>query len=103
MYIAILVLLVTSIVLLFKKANKNGWLVVVPIYNWILLCEIAGLTVVETILTFVPLINIVMAFIFGVRFAKKFGKSDGFGMGLVFLPMIFYPILAFGDAKYNNV
>jgi hypothetical protein len=35
--------------------------------------------------------------------ARAFGKGSGFGIGLVFLPMIFYPILAFGDAKYQGI
>jgi hypothetical protein len=32
--------------------------------------------------------------------AKVFGKSTGFGFGLLFLSVIFMAILAFGDAKY---
>ena len=32
--------------------------------------------------------------------SKSFGKSEGFTVGLVFLSIIFFPILAFGDAKY---
>jgi hypothetical protein len=34
--------------------------------------------------------------------ANNFGKGAGFGIGLAFLPMIFYPILAFGDATYGG-
>jgi len=32
--------------------------------------------------------------------ATAFGKGAGFGLGLVFLGFIFYPILGFGDAQY---
>jgi len=32
--------------------------------------------------------------------SKSFGKDVGFTIGLILLPVIFYPILAFGDAKY---
>jgi hypothetical protein len=32
--------------------------------------------------------------------ATSFGKDTGFGIGLIFLGFIFYPILGFGDAKY---
>jgi len=32
--------------------------------------------------------------------SKSFGKDVGFTLGLLFLSIIFYPILGFGDAKY---
>jgi len=32
--------------------------------------------------------------------SKSFGKTEGFTAGLVLLPFIFFPILAFGDARY---
>jgi hypothetical protein len=31
---------------------------------------------------------------------KNFGKSEGFTVGVIFLPYVFFPVLAFGDAKY---
>ncbi|MCG2679668.1 MAG: DUF5684 domain-containing protein [Kiritimatiellae bacterium] len=38
-----------------------------------------------------------------VAFAKAFNKGGGFAVGLIFLPFIFYPILAFGNATYQGV
>lgn len=35
-----------------------------------------------------------------IELANRFGKSAGFGIGLVFLGFIFFPILGFGEAKY---
>jgi hypothetical protein len=35
-----------------------------------------------------------------IALAEKFGKGAGFGIGLAFLPFIFYPILGFGSATY---
>jgi hypothetical protein len=32
--------------------------------------------------------------------SQKFGNGVGFTLGLIFLPFIFFPILAFGDYKY---
>jgi len=32
--------------------------------------------------------------------ARRFGKGTGFGIGLFFLPFVFFPLLAFGDAQY---
>mgnify|MGYP006211272381 CR=1 FL=1 len=43
---------------------------------------------------------IVILFIVYIDLAHSFGKSTGFGIGLVFLGIIFFPILGFGDAQY---
>ena len=55
------------------------------------------------ILLFIPLVNIVVGIIIPFDIAKNFGKGAGFGFGLLFLGIIFYPILAFGDAQYQPV
>ena len=34
--------------------------------------------------------------------SKSFGKDEGFTVGLVLLGIIFWPILGFGDAKYQG-
>jgi hypothetical protein len=36
-----------------------------------------------------------------VRLAQVFGKSDGFIVGLILMPVIFIPILAFGNSQYQ--
>jgi hypothetical protein len=36
-----------------------------------------------------------------IPLAEKFGKGTGFGIGLLFLPFVFFPMLAFGDAQYR--
>lgn len=85
-----------------EKAGKNGWLVLVPVYNVILFCEVAGFSTLETVLMFVPFVNVIMIVMFSLKLAKRFGKSDGFGVGLWLLAAVFYPILAFGDASYQR-
>ena len=49
---------------------------------------------------FIPLVNIVIGIIVTLKLAKVFGKDIGFGLGLLFLGFIFYPILAFDSSKY---
>jgi hypothetical protein len=34
--------------------------------------------------------------------AKLFGKSVGYGIGMLLLPFIFMPMLAFSDATYQG-
>ena len=46
--------------------------------------------------------GIIYIFILPFRVAKMFGKGFWFGIWLLFLPVIFYPILAFGNAQYQE-
>ena len=100
-YLAVIVLIVASFWKVFIKAGKNGWEAIVPIYNLIVLLEISGKPVWWIILYIIPVVNIVIMFMVNIALAEKFGKETGFGVGMTLLPFIFYPMLAFGDAKYQ--
>lgn len=102
-YLAVIVLLVVSMWKVFAKANQPGWGVLIPIYNIILMLKIANKPVWWIILLIVPIANIVVSVLVALAIAKNFGKGAGFGLGLAFLPVIFYPILGFGDAEYSPV
>ena len=86
----------------FVKAGKPGWAAIVPIYNSIVMLQIAGRPVWWILLYLIPLVNIIIAIIVLIDFAKSFGKGVGFALGLIFLPIIFFPILAWGDAAYQG-
>jgi hypothetical protein len=49
---------------------------------------------------FIPFVNIIFMIMIINGIVKNFGKSNGFTVGIVFLPFIFFPILAFGNATY---
>ena len=83
---------------IFVKAGKPGWGCIVPIYNIILQLEIAGRPIWWIFLMFIPFVNAVIAIIIIFDFAKAFGKGTGFGLGMLFLPFIFFPILAFDNS-----
>ena len=55
------------------------------------------------LLLIVPVANLVCSIIMLFDLAKSFGKGTGFGFGLLFLGIIFYSILAFGDAEYTPI
>ena len=99
--IALVVLMIGSIWKVFTKAGKPGWACIVPIYNVIVLLEIAGKPLWWILLMIIPLVNIVIAILLAIEVAKKFGQSSGFGLGLAFLPFIFYPVLGYGSARYQ--
>ena len=99
-YIGVIVLVIVSIWKIFEKAGKPGWAAIVPIYNVIVLLEIVKKPTWWIVLMLIPLVNIVVAIIVYVELAKAFGKSAGFGIGMIFLSFIFLPLLAFGDDQY---
>lgn len=106
LWIAVAVSLAVAIVVIagmwkvFTKAGKPGWASIVPIYNAIVLLEIAGKPLWWIVLLLIPGVNIVILFIVSIDVARNFGKGTGFGIGLALLGFIFYPILGFGDARY---
>jgi hypothetical protein len=99
--IAILVLAIAVGWKIFAKAGKPGWASIIPIYNIIVMLQIVGKPLWWIILLFIPFVNLVIAIIVAIELAKVFGKGGGFAAGLILLPFIFYPILAFGEARYT--
>jgi hypothetical protein len=85
----------------FAKAGEPGWAAIIPIYNTIVLLKIAGRPLWWLLLFFVPFVNVIIIILVSIDVARKFGKGAGFGIGLALLGFIFYPVLGFGDARYN--
>lgn len=85
---------------IFTKAGQPGWAAIIPIYNtWVLVVEVADRDALWFILSiFVPFAIVVPM----IDVAEKFGKGTGYGLGLAFLPFIFYPLLGFSDAQYRG-
>ena len=101
-YLAIIVLMVASMWKIFVKANEPGWAAFIPIYNFVILLKICGKPIWWIVLFLIPLVSFVAAILIYVSFAKSFGKSTGFALGIIFLPFIFLPMLAFSDATYQG-
>jgi hypothetical protein len=87
----------------FVKAGKPGWAAIIPIYNVIVLLDVAGRPLWWIFLFLIPIVNIIVAIVVGTDVARNFGKGTGFGIGLAILGFIFYPILGFGDAVYYKI
>ena len=98
--LAIVIVVLAGVWKTFEKAGKPGWAAVIPIYNLIVMLEIAGKPLWWIVLFFIPLVNVVAAILVCIAFAEKFAKSPAFGVGLALLGFIFFPILGFGDARY---
>lgn len=100
--LALCVFIIAAMWKTFVKAGKPGWACIVPIYNTIVMLEIAGRPIWWIVLMFIPVVNFIVIIILMIDFAKSFGKGAGFGIGLAFLSFIFFPILGFGSAQYQG-
>lgn len=85
---------------LFTKAGQPGWASIIPIFNFYILLKIIGKPSWWLILLFIPVANVIIAIWSTNLLAKRFGKDELYTFGLLLFPYIFYPILAFGSAKY---
>ena len=102
-FIGVFVLAFAGMWKMFEKAGNPGWTSLIPVYNMILLVRMAGKPDIWILYMFIPFANIIFGILVVMDVAKKFGQSSAFGLGMIFLPMIFYPILGFGDARYLGV
>jgi len=102
-YLVIIVASLAGLWKTFEKAGKPGWAAIIPIYNTIVLLEIAGKPIWWILLLFIPCVNFVVFLLICIDVAKNFGQGAGFGIGLWLLPFIFYPMLGFGSAKYQGI
>lgn len=84
----------------FEKAGKPGWAALIPIYNTIILLEIVGKPMIWILWLIIPCVNVVFGIWLINLVGKSFGKSEGFTIGLVIFPYIFWPILGFSSAAY---
>ena len=99
--LAIVVFYIVTMWKIFAKAGKPGWACLIPIYNFFVMLDIAGKPAWWFLLLLSPFVNIVVGILVLASLAANFGKGGGFVAGLIFLPIIFYPILAFGSAQYK--
>lgn len=99
------ILIIASMWTLFKKAGKPGWASIVPIYNTLTLLEIIRKPWWWILLMLIPFVNIIYSIWATNLFVKSFGKDEGYTVGVLLLPIVFYPMLAFSKSTqyiYNT-
>jgi hypothetical protein len=101
-WIGFFILMIASVWTVYTKAHQPGWASIIQIYNLIVMLRITGRPLWWILLMLVPLVNIAIAIIMVVDLAKSFGKTGAYAIGLILLPLIFYPMLAFGSSSYQG-
>ena len=102
LWLAFMILMIAACWKVFTKAGQPGWAAIIPIYNWYILCKIVGRPGWWVILMLIPFVNFIIWIILCIDLAKSFGKGTRFGVGLLLLSVIFFPILGFGSAQYQG-
>lgn len=121
---AVVILYIVALWKVFQKAGKPGWHAVIPLLDSYQYYEISigkktgllffGLMTIyiisdlysdsfEAIAIICKLFGLaltVMSKVADYYIVKSFGKDGSFAVGLMFFPIVFLPILAFGDAQY---
>ena len=83
---------------IFSKAGQAGWKVLVPFFNLFIFTKISGKPVWWIVIYLILPLGYILS---ALDLSKLFGKKIVFSIGLIFLPLIFYPMLAFGKAEYS--
>ena len=110
---------------IYEKAGESGWWSLIPILNghvaykiawhpffyWITFACLFGVEFLSTMqfksgvsmplaAMALSLASAIISIVYNVKLSKAFGHGIGFAVGLIFLPVIFIPILGFGDSIY---
>ena len=120
----LMILQLVATALIYKKAGEKWWKSLIPIYGqyvfykivwdpmwfWVSIglglvsgmasAMISDATVLSVVMAVVLAFSIVLAIMTNIKFAKSFGKSGAFAIGLIFFSMIFQFILAFCKCEY---
>jgi hypothetical protein len=122
--IFIIVLSIVSLWKVFTKAGQPGWAVFVPFYNGWTLAKVGdkpgwwGILLYCTLIQYnsaygfsglfskllflLSLVGIVLYILVSLEIAKNFNRSTSFGVLLILIPIVGYPMLAFGPAPYKS-
>jgi hypothetical protein len=85
--------------IVFTKAGKPGWAILIPIYNLIIFLEIIGKPWWYMFMFLIPIYGwFILPIICINKFSKSFGQGVGFTLGLIFLNIVFVAIIAFSKS-----
>ena len=85
-----------------SKTGQFGLLACIPIVQFFIWALMAKKEAWWGILCLIPIVNLVIYIILLNEISKRFGRGLGTTLGLFFLPFIFWIILGFGDAEYQD-
>ncbi len=100
--VAVVYIMVLSLWTMLERLRKRGAVALVPVYRFAKLFSGVGLNSWLSVLFLIPGVNFVMRAVFYTHVARKFHRSYFLVPFLVLLPIVFLPIVAFGDGRCNH-
>ena len=100
--LALIVIQVTGMWAVFTKAGHAGWKAIIPVYNLYVMLQIGEQAWWWLLLVFVPVVNLYAVYKIHAGVARAFGRGIGFGLGLAFFGILFFPLVGFGDYQYRS-
>lgn len=88
---------------IFDKAHKDPKSAYYPILNLFVMFEVVEMSSFLGILLFIPILNLIPLIVMSYKLGKIFNTSTIYTIGLMLLPIIFYPMLAYSNKKYNMI
>ncbi len=78
---------------IFEKAGKKPSNSYIPVYNLLILLDIVELSRLYFLLLLLPILNVFTIYLILYRLSIVFHTSKGFALGLIFLAVIYLPLL----------
>ena len=100
--LVISVLVTASSWKIFEKAGRAVGEAFVPVYNLVVLLQIAEIPSYYFFTLLVPGLNIILLIFVEYKLAKLFKVSKAFMWGIFLLPIVFIPMLAHGHYIYKE-
>lgn len=85
----------------FRKAHKGEKTAMIPIINLFTMLEIGEMSSFWGVLFFAPIANMIVIMVMSWKVGTLFNCSVGFKIGLILIPIIFYPLLFISDRQYK--
>ena len=102
----VLIAQILSLAIIFKKIGHKPLYAFIPVYNVMKLLEILNMPKWMVLLMFVPFVNVIgivyLTILIGYKLGSLCRKSFFMKVGLMILPILFYPILAFTDIELEE-
>lgn len=100
--IVVLAVVIAGLWKAFEKAGEPGWAAIVPIYNLWVMVRISDNAWWWFVLFLIPIAQIVALIKVSIDVSERFGQGLLFGVGLWLVPVVFWPLLGFGDYEYRS-
>ena len=79
----------------YQKAGVPGWKSIIPIYNILVLFQLANIPMWMFLLLFIPVINLYPLYLIYTSLVERLGKNKIYGILLIIFPFIIYLIFVF--------